>query len=104
MQNFLYEKKAFNIDKTFTVHQLSSQGVNQLLSKDSYLRSYLPAHKKIFPEGTNKKEVQEMNYKQYKSEEKHIKNRNCDSRVFGITDKQERQTRFEDLTILNQSK
>jgi hypothetical protein len=104
MQNFLYEKKAFNIDKTFTVHQLSSQGVDQFLSKDSYLRSYLPAHKKIFHEGTNKKEAQDINYKQYKSEEKHMKNRNFDSMVSRIPDKQERQSRFEDLTMLNQSK
>ena len=39
--NLSYYDKPFNTNKFYSVHQLSDTGINQLISKESYLRSYI---------------------------------------------------------------
>ena len=90
MHNLTFEQNPFSYDKTFSVHKLSSLGVNQYLSKDSYLRSYLPFHKKYSNETSGLKHESDNKMIETLLEERQIRKRNLkssDSKINKINDK-----------------
>ena len=63
-EKLMYDNTPYITNKAYSIHLLSNIGGNQLLSKDSYLRSYLPKVKKVYIEKSSPRKDVEKDYQE----------------------------------------